>query len=109
MDQLALLDVHTDSWMPHNAKLFCHGSTEFQTPAGWLGPQWNGQWFQVDLYILHEVHGVITQGAGFADYTIYTLSIALSNDTSTWNTIKNTISGSDEVTGNTFILFGTAS
>ena len=89
--------------MQTNAKLFTEWNETIKQVGAWSSAHFTGQWFQVDLYIIHEVHGLITQGSPDEGRKITLLKIALSNDTVAWDFIKKQGTNVDMV--RCFILF----
>ena len=86
------------TWVQCQAKLFSQSySGILNLNAAWLADAFAGQWFQVDLYILHKIQGLITQGAGHTTHTIKSISIGLSNDTLDWQMIKAQGTNNNEV------------
>ena len=97
VDQLSLIGGIHRNWHSLQGRLFHGASDRFELWPGWLTYYFSGQWFQVDLYILHEISAIITQGSAYHFYSTFQASVSLSNDTSSWTSIKNEKSNLDEV------------
>ena len=65
------------------------GRHSYREYSGWVASYTDGLWYQVDLYILHELHGIITQGSGTHNYQVESFSLGLSNDTFNWTMITD--------------------
>jgi hypothetical protein len=92
LDQLSVATTQHNGpdkqWLQSQAKLFTDANPEYNVMAGWKAPSVTATYFHVDLYNLHEIHGVITQGSGSSDDYVTSLSIRLSTDTFSWTTLK---------------------
>lgn len=88
-DQLSFINAGSRwNWMHMRAKLFSNGDQTTAMRGAWLSDIISGHWFQIDLYILHYISGIITQGSPDQNYFIAKYSVALSNNTLDWSYIK---------------------
>ena len=76
------------SFLPIQAKLFSNTIATYDFDSGWMSTFTAGLWYQVDLYILHEIHRMITQGSASHDDRVKSFSLGLSNDSFSWTMVQ---------------------